>query len=298
MQGTGRWGRNLVRALTKTEGIVVDWIVDPDSEARRTATSIAPKARTAANVAETGFDFDAAVVATPALDHVPHVQSLLVHDKHVLVEKPAAMRRADAEAMTHHATARGLVLMAGHQLCFHPVFARLEQAVREGLIGTVRHVRSVRTGPVDFTKEPGVLWSYGPHDASMLLTLYQDVPRRSEVSILRSTNGVPLEAELRLTFETDGDAEIYLCGLPDKKERRLTVRGDRGILEFDDAIPGGRLLYTDETGTARPIEVPASPDALLLECIHFAECIRTDARPRTGGSHLTDVTRIVRMWMD
>ncbi len=296
MQGTGRWGKNLLSALCRVEGIEPTWIVDPDPDALAEAARIAPQATAVRRIEETGFDFDAAVIATPAADHADHVRFLLERGKHVLVEKPAAMDEPHANALTTDAAVRGLCLMVGHQLCFHPKFERLQQEVERGLIGGVTHVRSVRTGPVDFTKEPGVLWSYGPHDLSMLLGLFGRVTECSDIQARRNTDGLPTAAKIRLTVEPHIPAEIFLDGEGDDKTRLFTVRGARGTLEFDDAVPGGRLIHTNETGDRQILDVPPGPDALTRECAHFAACVRTGDMPLTGGAHLVRIIEIIRDW--
>lgn len=296
VQGTGNWGRNLVRAFCNTEGVTLAWIVDPNPAALAAAAQIAPHAKTASRIEETGFAFDAAAIATPAADHEDHVAALLSCGKHVLVEKPAAMSKAGAKKIYDAATAQNLCLMVGHQLLFHPVFQKLRQCIDDGLIGRISHIRSIRSGPLDFTKEPGVVWAYGPHDAAMVLNLLGDAPLDTTSTVTRNSRGRPVKADIRLTFSQGISAHIRLEGLPGRKVRELTVRGERGDLIFDDTLPGGALTFTDNTGSSKPIETIYDRDALRLECAHFADCILKGVPPLTGGAHLKTVVDLLERW--
>ena len=293
VQGTGNWGRNLVRACRNLPGAELAWIVDPDPNALAAASALAPNAKSASHINETEFEFDAAVAATPALAHAAHVGVLLERGIHVLCEKPAALFLSDAEQLIRKANSRSLCLAAGHQMVFHPVFVKLCDMVTEGEIGTILGIDAVRTGPVDFTKEPGVLWSYGPHDVSMMGALLTLETLRPEAELTHNADGLTVRATLSGTHEAGATIRIHLDGTATRKERVFSVRGDRGSLIFDDTVPGGQLTLRRDGAADMPVAVQTAPDALTRECTHFVHCIRTGALPRTGGAHLLQVTRLL-----
>lgn len=293
VQGTGNWGRNLVRALCRVQGISLDWIVDTDPIALAAAAEIAPRAKPTAHLDETAGAFDAAVVATPAAKHVAHAAALLQWGKHVLVEKPAAMRAEDAADLCRAAAAHRVTLMVGHQLCFHPAFQQLKRCVDAGMIGSPTRIHSMRTGPLDLTKEPGVIWSYGPHDISMMLTLCDIRPDRIQADVQRNEGGLALEAEIRLSFKNGVQGDIQLARRSAEKNRRFTVHGEKGSLVFEDEPGGARLRFCPADGEIQEIPFAAAPDALQSALAHFAACIQANRSPRTGPAHLTEVTKIL-----
>ena len=292
VQGTGTWGRNLVRVCRNLPGAELAWIVDPAPEALAAASALAPNAKIASRIEETDFAFDTAITATPALAHVAHVEALLDRGIHVLSEKPAALSPSDAKRLVRKAEHRSLCLAVGHQMVFHPAFEKLRALVEEGAVGTIRDIDAVRTGPVDFTKEPGVLWSYGPHDVSMIGELLTLNTLHPKADLTRNGEGIVVRAAITGVHDSGAAVRIRLDGTAPHKQRIFTVRGDRGALIFDDTVPGGRLTFRQEDRD-ETVPIAATPDALTRECAHFTHCIRGGAVPRTGDEHLIQVTRIL-----
>ena len=292
VQGTGNWGRNLVRVCRNLPGAELAWIVDPDPNALAAAAALAPNAKTAGHIDETDFAFDATIAATPAIAHVAHVEALIKRGIHVLCEKPAALLSSDAERIVREAERRSLCLAAGHQMVFHPAFEKLRALVEDGTIGTIRDIDSVRTGPMDFTKEPGVIWSYGPHDISMIGELIGFDIIVSSRRLTLNRDNIATRADLAMVHKDGTTVRIRLDGTASQKQRIFTVHGDRGALIFDDTVPGGRLNLRRD-GHDENVPIAETPDALNRECAHFTDCIRRGALPRTGGAHLIQVTRIL-----
>ena len=67
------------------------------------------------------------VVAAPAVAHYHLSREALQAGKNVFVEKPFALRGAQATDLCQIAADRGLILMVGHLLQYHPAFRRLKQ---------------------------------------------------------------------------------------------------------------------------------------------------------------------------
>ncbi len=294
VMGTGNWGRNFVRVLRDLSGVELRFLVDPNLEARRAASQIAPDALGVSDIEETGFAFDFAVIATPAALHTAHALVLLGKEKHVLLEKPAAVSETDASLLCEAEKRSGKKLMVGHQLLFHPLFCRLVECIEQGMIGRLSHVLCERTGPVDFSKEPGVIWSYGPHDVSMLTALMNGFPIQISATAKVLSDGVtPEEADMRIAFSNDVTARIVTAHRPSEKTRRLTVEGDKGALVFDDASAGGALVFRAPLGSIQTVSTPPFEEPLMRECAHALRCIRTGEEPLTGPSHILTVTRIL-----
>jgi UDP-2-acetamido-3-amino-2,3-dideoxy-glucuronate N-acetyltransferase len=176
VMGAGKWGRNLIRVLGEIESVDLGWIADPDSSALDTASAAAPDAKLCDDISRALDDIDLAFVATPSSEHVGHARFLLAHGKDVFVEKPFAMSLKEAVWLAAGARASGSVLMVGHQMLYHPGFQKLESLVREGALGRLQSIQAERAGVLDLSKEPGVLWAYGPHDVAMVLALSGESP--------------------------------------------------------------------------------------------------------------------------
>ena len=290
----------MVRVIHHNDDADLTWIVDPDADARAAAKHLAPEASAVGNITETGYDFDAAVIATPALDHDAHATDLVRRGKHVLVEKPATLSRASADALVASAGARAVTLMVGHQLVYHAGFKALVAEIRAGRIGTVTEMAAVRTTPLDLSKEPGVIWSLGPHDVAMMISVINCRPDR--VSCRYAPNGLPNEAvhaHIDLEF---GDirnrggihGRIRLISTAQDKMRAFTVRGTEGALVLDDAGPACTLSFFDTIDRETPLAIPdIDTEALAFECDGFLQAILTGTEPLTGKAHIAAVAAIL-----
>lgn len=293
--GTGYWGPNLARNLHALEALSA--ICDRNPEALARWAVVYPGARTTTDYQQVLADrsLDAVVLATPAATHAELAMQALRAGKHVLVEKPLALNRQEAEALAAEADRLDRILMVGHILVYHPAFQALVALVRSGELGQVRHVRSERLSLGKLRSEENVLWSFGPHDASLLAELLAADPlevRANGHAILQE--GVEDVVTLDMRYPGDVTAHVHLSWLEPVKRHRLTVIGTRKMAVFDDTLSEGKLrLYdrgfdrTEAGWTLRRGEellVPYEPgEPMARECAHFLDCIRTGSRPRTDG---------------
>ena len=141
IMGLGAWGKRLInsvqensetvtfrKAVTRTPSKVVDF--------------------TAGHGIELGDDFRAilddpdingVVVCSPAHVHVEQTLAAIDAGKHVLVIKPLALRRADAEEIYKAADGKGVFVGMGYERCFLPAADELRRRVREGALGKIIH---------------------------------------------------------------------------------------------------------------------------------------------------------------
>lgn len=172
--GYGYWGRNLARNFAELGALKV--VVDPDPRAAESAAA-AHGAR-AAGFEEMLADpaIDGVSIASPAEMHFAHAKAALEAGKHVFVEKPLALDVGEAEQLSALAQTRGLTLMVGHLLQYHPIYVKLREIVRGGELGRLLYVYSNRLSLGKFRREENVLWSFAPHDISMILGLFDAEP--------------------------------------------------------------------------------------------------------------------------
>jgi acetyltransferase-like isoleucine patch superfamily enzyme len=196
--------------------------------------------------------------------------------------------------------------MVGHLLQYHPAFVALRDLVSEGALGRLQYAYSNRLNLGKVRREEDILWSFAPHDLSMILSLVGDEP--SEVS---ATGGCYLHQTIadvtttHLAFPGGERAHVFVSWLHPFKEQKLVVIGDRAMGVFDDGQPWGEklLLYPHRIEWRETLPVPmraeATPIALKeaeplgLECRHFLECVATGARPRTDGREGLRVLRVL-----
>lgn len=293
--GTGYWGPNLARNFHALGALAA--LCDRNPDALSKLAALYPEARAVSDYAEVLSDpgLEAVVLATPAVTHFPMAMQALQAGKHVFVEKPLALSQAEAETLAQEADRMDRVLMVGHILVYHPAFEALAALVRSGELGEVKHVRSERLSLGKLRSEENVLWSFGPHDASLLTELLALEPEDVSASghaILQE--GIEDMVTVDLRYPGGVSVHLHLSWLEPVKRHRLTVIGTRKMAVFDDTLPEGKLRLYDRgfDRTASGWELRRGEETLVpyeagepmaRECAHFLECVRTGARPRTDG---------------
>lgn len=309
--GCGGWGRNLIRNLAELS--VLSAVVDQDAErAAESGMQHGVPARTLDEVlADPGID--AVVIATPAATHAQIAVRSLEAGKHVFVEKPLALTLEAAEDVRRAAQRAGRIVMVGHLLRYHPAFLKLQDLVAEGALGRVLHVDSMRLNLGRIRREENSLWSFAPHDISMILALMGSEP--SHVRAFGSSfldNDITDVTTTNLAFDSGQSALVHVSWLHPVKEQRLTIVGDRGMAVFDDGQPWSSKLrlYQHEVRWVDGIPVPeraAAEDVALdageplrLECEHFLQCVSSGETPRTDaeeGIRVLKVLQEAQRWM-
>jgi UDP-2-acetamido-3-amino-2,3-dideoxy-glucuronate N-acetyltransferase len=302
--GCGYWGKNLVRNFAELGALAA--ICDPD---RNVARQLAERHHT--RVAE----FDAVLrddeiagvaIAAPAALHAELASRALEAGKHVFVEKPLALTVPEAEQLCAMAERVDRRLMVGHLLQYHPAFIKLRELVSEGVLGRLEYISSTRLNLGKVRREEDILWSFAPHDLSMILSLVGQEP--SEVT---AQGGYYLHKTIAdvtttlLAFPGGEQAHVFVSWLHPFKEQRLVVTGDRGMAVFDDAQPWSRklLLYPHRIEWRETMPVPQKAEAvpvpldegepLNLECRHFLDCTASGSKPRTDGREGLRVLRVL-----
>jgi len=311
--GTGAWGLNHVRVYSRAKDADLVMLCDESAEALAKAQSFAPRARLVSELDDVlrAPDVDAVVLATPAVHHARQGLACLRAGKNVLIEKPLALSRADAEALVEESGRRGRILMAGHLMLFHPAFVRLKEMVAGGELGRLLYMYALRVNLGRVRRDENALWSLAPHDLSMMLGLTADRP----VSVAARggaylQEGVEDVVFLSLRFESGMLAQIQLSWLDPRKERRLTIVGTQKMVEFDDAHPVEKLRVYDK-GFDRPpaftefseflsirngdIHIPrvSMAEPLELQSRHFLGCVRDGHQPIADGRSALAVVRVL-----
>lgn len=287
--GTGRWGLNHVRTLVRMPEAELVALCDSSPDALNRAVQMAPTAQPVPSYDALLQDpsIEAVVLATPAASHAAMALAALDAGKHVLVEKPLALTLSDAFAVTEAAERRGLVLMVGHLMLYHPSVRRLKELIHAGELGDIRHVYASRLNPPS-AQQDDAMWSLAPHDISLALYLIGEMPVTVSARTQSTTRGGSADtATVDLQFPSV-QSRMHLSRVHPRKERKTTVVGSRTTIEFDDARPTEKLRIGDTV-----ISPPSSAEPLELEHKHFLRCIDDGVRTDSDGCSGVDVIRIL-----
>jgi predicted dehydrogenase len=306
--GLGYWGPNLARNFADLADAELAWLVDVDEARRVRYGARFPDARPTGRLADVLEDetVDAVIVATPVPTHAELAKQALLAGKHVFVEKPIALSTAQAEEVVAVAAERGLVLMPGHLLLYHPGVRKLAELVVSGELGRVLYVYGNRQNLGKIRRDESALWSLGAHDLSVIVHLVGEEPSelwaRGE-SFLNP--GVEDVVFCYLAFPSGIVAHMHLSWLDPQKMRRITVVGDHKMAVFDDMEIDRKITVHDKrpeepadtygewltrTGDIWSPKIP-NDEPLRLECQHFLSLVRGDADPRPATENGLAVVR-------
>jgi UDP-2-acetamido-3-amino-2,3-dideoxy-glucuronate N-acetyltransferase len=308
--GAGHWGKNLARSFDALGALGV--ICDSSASALDAQKKLYPSIRTTSSLSEVLADptITKIAIASPAAQHYAMAKAALLAGKDVYVEKPLCLEAAQGRELVTLAEQVGKVLMVGHLLQYHACVIKLRELVTQGQLGKLLTITSNRLNLGKFRQEENALWSFAPHDISVILALLGDrMPEQVRCtggSYL--SNGVADSTLTVLRFPGGVLAHVYVSWLNPFKEQKLTVVGTDGMAVFDDTRPWKEKLtlyrkYLSWGSGNEPVPVKATVEALELpeseplrtECAHFLEVCRERKAPRTDGKEGLRVLGVLQM---
>ncbi|MBI1799863.1 MAG: Gfo/Idh/MocA family oxidoreductase [Candidatus Eisenbacteria bacterium] len=310
--GTGDWGANLVRNFANAKGARLAALCDSDPLRLAQTGAQYPEARTvddAREIAESD-DVQAVVVSSSAISHYPLARLALEAGKDVYVEKPLTLRVDHAEELVRLAREKNRILMVGHLLIHHPAIQYLKRMVDGGELGDLYYIYSQRVNLGKVRKDENALWSFAPHDLSVILHLLGgepiDVVARGSAFLQSRVEDVVF---VDLRFPGGRLAHVHVSWLDPHKLRKITVVGSQKMVVFDDMEASEKIRVYDK-GVDRAGQIVPYGDALTvrsgdilipkislqeplrIECQHFVDCVRERRAPLTDGA---DGLRVVKV---
>lgn len=308
--GAGYWGKNLVRNFNELG--VLKTVCDPNSESLDQIGKDYPgiSLEKDFNTVLEDKDIQAVVIASPSVFHYQQTKEALESGRHVFVEKPLALNYEEGENLVSLAEVQKQILFVGHILQYHPAVVRLKELVREGRVGRLQYIFSRRISFGKIRREENILWSFAPHDISIILSLTGEDP-----SYIDSVGSNFLHAHIadvtmtNLKFPSGIGAHIFVSWLNPFKEQRLVVVGSQGMLVFDDTQPVEKklVLYPHSITWKDGAPVPQKAEEISIKLADFweeplkAECraflgsVKSGNKPITSGEEGLRVLKILEL---
>lgn len=293
--GAGYWGKNLVRNFAGLGALAA--VCDNDVDRLESFKQSFPGIKLYRTYSDVLSDHTirAVAIATPAEAHAAVVKEALVAGKDVFVEKPLCLSVKEGTELVAFAKKAGRILMVGHLLWYHPAVLKLKELIRTGELGRIQYIYSNRLNLGKIRREENILWSFAPHDISVILGLLNEMP-----DAVLAQGGNYLHQQIAdvtislLSFPSGVKAHIFVSWLHPFKEQKLIVVGDRKMAVFDDMEKKDKLLlYPHSIDWKDNIPIANKRDAqsvdldqgepLQAECQHFLDCVATRTKPRTDG---------------
>lgn len=318
MVGLGYWGPNLIRNLVSLENVRIAALCDLDirrvEDLRR---RFCPDASEVSDyrLLRDNQDVDAVVIATPIRTHYELGSFLLASGKHVFIEKPLARTEVECRKLIELAESHNRVLMVGHVFEYNVAVQRIKQYIESGELGKLFYVYSQRVNLGRIQHDVNALWSFAPHDVSILNYWFGQEPVRVSArgfSYLSST--IEDVVFMTLEYQNGVGAHLHLGWLDPRKVRLMTIVGSKKMLVYDDVSLDAKIQLYDK-GVANLDDFLESPETfaefqfniragdlviptlqfsepLQSECRHFIDCIQHGSKPLTDG---WDGLRVVKV---
>src|SRR5216684_8493567 len=302
--GVGYWGKNLVRNFYELGAL--EMLCDAERSIEAICRNQYQGVRFCSEFGDVLADssIDAVALATPAVTHYEMAKAALEAGKDVFVEKPLAIDVRHGEHLVALARAKSRILMVGHILRYHPAILKLQELIRSGALGKINYVYSNRLNIGKIRTEENILWSFAPHDISVMLSLLNEMPTRVTCQGNAYLNrGIPDVTLSHFEFPSGVQAHIFVSWLHPIKEQRLVVVGSEKMAIFDDIAENKLVLYPHkvEWRNRIPTAVKANDEIVDLEdreplraeCQHFLDCVGSRTSPVSDGAEGLRVLRVL-----
>lgn len=292
--GSGYWGKNLVRNFFELGAL--HCVCESHADLLAGVKQKYPSVQTCADYTKVLEDSSilGVAIATPAVTHFALAKQAMLAGKDVFVEKPLSLTVPEGMELVELADKLGRVLMVGHILQYHPAVKKLKDLIGAGTLGRIEYIYSNRLNMGKIRAEENILWSFAPHDLSVLLSLMEEEPRS-----ISCEGGAYISQEVadvtlsQFGFANGVRAHVFVSWLHPFKEQRMVVVGSDQMAVFDDTAADKLVLYRHRVEwknrvpnavKAEGISVPlAAEEPLKNECLEFLDCIATRRAPLTDG---------------
>lgn len=304
--GAGYWGKNLVRVFHELGALYAVCDSQKENLAEVQKTYKTPRLFSQWSEIIKSPEIAAVVVATPAITHYEITKMALLSGKDVFVEKPLSLHCQEAQELKKISEEKKKILMVDHLLHYHPAVVKLKEMVDKGVLGKLQYIYSNRLNIGKLRSEENILWSFAPHDVSVILSLAGRSPKRvAAEGEAYLQEGIYDTTITHLSFSDKLKAHIYVSWLHPYKEQRLVVIGNKAMAVFDDVQKEEKLCiypHKIEWINQAPVADKAKKEVISIEakeplfqaCSHFLKCLQTRERPLTDAAEAIRVLKVLQ----
>jgi predicted dehydrogenase len=238
-------------------------------------------------------------------EHAEWALRAIAHRKHVLCEKPMALKVADIDAIETAARRYKVTVMEGFMYRFHPQHARVLELISSGLIGEVRSVRA----SYSFMMRParmyrlaanvehggGAMWDIGCYAIHSLRMFFQQAPLSATAIAKYVDSGADITTSGVLDF---GDGKFAHFDFSFERARRCEyeIIGTQGGIKCHVVwqLPGDVpvISWWTEDGRQSEERLPVA-NHFRLEVEHFSDCVLNGKDPALSLDDARDNCRTI-----
>jgi D-xylose 1-dehydrogenase (NADP+, D-xylono-1,5-lactone-forming) len=252
---------------------------------------------------------DAIYIPLANEEHTEVALKALRAGKHVLIEKPIAIKAPEVEELIREASKNNLKIMEGFMYVFHPQFERVMSTIKSNIFGDINYAHSMFSFPIkparfyrinrSMENGGGALWDIGPYAIHTIRQCFKENPVKVKAiaklnehgadiattglidfgNSKRATFDISFECTRRSEFEAFGPLGRVKCPIvwqPDDKQAKIIINTENGGLT-EEVVPAANhfVLEIDHFNKAICLDVPcklSTEDALWN--VKTLECIQ------------------------
>jgi len=289
--GSGSMGANHIRIARQLPGVELVAVVDSDTTRARQLTA-GSNITFLSSVDELQHNIDAAVVAVPTSEHLQVAAALADRGVHLLVEKPLAATRVEAEQLVEKAMKAGVCLAVGHVERFNPAIYELPRFLDNPI-----HFAAARISPYTPRISDGVVFDLMIHDLDIICSLVGAEVAEVHGAGQRVRSISEDLAVVTMAFSSGQTASLQTSRVGQQKIRTLEVTQAESVVHVDLLKQDVTITtmssheYVAESGTPRHrqsnvVEIPfleTRGEPLALELTDFVHSVLSGSQPRVNG---------------
>jgi D-xylose 1-dehydrogenase (NADP+, D-xylono-1,5-lactone-forming) len=224
-------------------------------------------------------------------EHAEWALKAIAKGKHVLIEKPLALKLDDIEVICAAARHNNVLAMEGFMYCFHPQHAYVQDLIDSGAIGEVRTVRTSFSFPMkparmyrlakDITEGGGAMWDIGPYAIHTARKWFSDDP----VAVSAMAKFIESGADTSFSGVLDYDDGRYAhFDMSFERARRSeyeiigTLGGIKCHTVWQNPEEKPVISWWTDAGQKEQVELEKA-DHFILEIEYFSDCILQGKKP-------------------
>jgi predicted dehydrogenase len=238
-------------------------------------------------------DCDAVDIVTPTDTHYEIVEKCLKARKDVFVEKPLAVRSAEASELVTLAHQNGRIFAVGHIYRYHPAVVQIKSMINRGTLGTLRLLDGRYLGTRGPRSDSGVLLNLAIHFVDLYRYLLGEDPIEVFARCQKFSSESRFEdhAVLTLKYPSGSMGHMTVSWLSVQKTRDVLVAGENLTLFVD--LAGNQQVTSERSSPPSATMTIKGTEPLLAELTDFVNCVRTRARPLSDAESAVGEIRIL-----
>ena len=294
--GYGNWGKNHARVLNELNCLSGIY----DEKYKNQNNDIPKNYKVFKNYEDLIENSDAAIISTPAVTHFEIAMNIVPH-LDLLIEKPLSMNSAECSQILKKAEENNKIIQVGHQLHFHPAVIKMKELIHSGKIGNVKWIYSNRLNMGKIRDKENVLWSFAPHDISLMLSFTESKIEKIQIQGTQILNKGTEDTTLSMfKFKNNIEGHIFVSWFHPFKEQRFVVVGEKGTITFSDTeLDKLKTYYTEINEKNEILEHTKqiidfeNTEPLKNQAKYFLECLESRSVNLNSGQHGLEVIEIL-----